>query len=39
MIDDLKDIPVIDPEEVDTTEEKNESTTQEEEEDDFPWGF
>ena len=39
MIDEMQDIPIIDPEEVDTTEKKSEDTEQEEVEDDFPWGF
>lgn len=39
MLDEMHDIPIIDPEEVEETEQKSEEETLEEEEDDFPWGF
>lgn len=39
ILDELQDIPVIDPEEVEETEQKSEGEAQQEEEDDFPWGF
>lgn len=39
MLDEMQDIPVIDPEEVEEPGQKSEGEAQQEEEDDFPWGF